>query len=86
MIRTQIQLHEKEYEALKNRASDEHRSMADCVREAIGQYLARSAAAKPDFASVSSQFRPAPLAELMPHDQAWADSILPPGRPCEPSS
>ncbi len=41
LIRTQIQLTEEQARALKARARDEERSMADLVRESVSEYLAR---------------------------------------------
>lgn len=43
MIRTQIQLTEEQSRALKERARQEQRSMADLVRESVTEYLARRA-------------------------------------------
>lgn len=40
-IRTQVQLTEEQARALKARARDEERSMADLVRESVSEYLAR---------------------------------------------
>ncbi len=40
-IRTQIQLTEEQARALKARARDEERSVADLVRESVTEYLAR---------------------------------------------
>ena len=40
-VRTQVQLTEAQVRALKTRARDEERSMADLVRESVTEYLAR---------------------------------------------
>ena len=40
-IRTQVQLTEEQARALKLRARNEERSMADLVRESVSEYLAR---------------------------------------------
>lgn len=40
-IRTQVQLTEEQASALKIRARNEERSMADLVRESVTEYLAR---------------------------------------------
>lgn len=40
-VRTQVQLTKKQAKALKIRARNEERSMADLVRESITEYLAR---------------------------------------------
>ena len=47
MIRTQIQLTEDQVRALKARARMEERSVAELVRESIGEYLARRSAPDP---------------------------------------
>ena len=41
MIRTQIQLTEEQARALKTKARLEERSVAELVRECVGEYLAR---------------------------------------------
>jgi hypothetical protein len=41
MVRTQVQLTEAQFEALKARASEEGRSMADLVRALVDESLAR---------------------------------------------
>lgn len=41
MVRTQVQLTEAQFEALKARASEEGRSMADVVRALVDESLAR---------------------------------------------
>lgn len=43
MVRTQIQLTERQYEALKERAQDRDVSMAELIRESVELYLASSA-------------------------------------------
>jgi hypothetical protein len=75
MIRTQIQLPEYEYETLKEMAHKTHRSMADCVREAVAVYIAASHNSSNDFAAVSGQFSPISTNDLKPHDQMLADSF-----------
>ena len=40
-VRTQVQLTEEQARALKARARNEERSMADLVRESVSEYLAR---------------------------------------------
>ncbi len=39
MIRTQIQLNDKQERALRNRAADEGRSMADLIRDGVDRLL-----------------------------------------------
>ena len=75
MQRTQIQLGESEYEALRELAHRENRSMADCVREAIAAYLHR---AQPidELLSIAGTFAPDPTDAVKAHDRWWAESIL----------
>jgi predicted DNA-binding protein len=75
MIRTQIQLPEKEYVLLKEMAHNSSRSMADCVREAVAVYIASSHRAAEDFASVAGKFHPISTDDLKPHDRFLSDSI-----------
>mgnify|MGYP003585467971 CR=1 FL=1 len=75
MIRTQIQLPEKEYEALKEMAYQSHRSMADCVREAVAVYIAGSRLAATDFASVAGKFKPLPTDDLKEHDRHLSEIL-----------
>jgi hypothetical protein len=77
MIRTQIQLPESAYEALKSAAHRTNRSMAACVREAVETYLIKSANADADFAQVAGRFRPMPMSDLKPHDRRLAEALLP---------
>ncbi len=41
MVRTQIQLTERQAQALRRRAREEHRSLADLIRSSVDAYLAR---------------------------------------------
>ena len=41
MVRTQIQLTEQQAQALKKRAAEENRSMADLIRSSVDEYLTR---------------------------------------------
>lgn len=75
MIRTQIQLPEKEYGALKEIAYKSHRSMAECVREAVAVYIAGSRHAAADFSSVAGKFSPIPTDDLKEHDRRLADIL-----------
>jgi len=75
MIRTQIQLPEHEYEDLRAIAHRLNRSMADCVREAVAEYLTRSRPAD-QLMSVAGKFTPQPTDALKDHDQWWADTIV----------
>jgi len=78
MIRTQIQLPETEYAQLRAAARQQGRSMADCIREGIGLYLASTQVTRSDFFSLAGRFTPQPTADLKPHDAAWIQEIHPP--------
>jgi hypothetical protein len=75
MIRTQIQLPEAEYDRLRAVAQRQGRSMADCIREGIGLYLASTRSVGSDILSLAGRFAPQPAADLKPHDAAWIDEI-----------
>ena len=75
MIRTQIQLPEKEYRALRDAAHRSNRSMADCVREAVATYLTKAQPVE-DVMSLAGRFRPKPAKDIKDHDRAWSDAIL----------
>lgn len=75
MIRTQIQLPEAEYEALRETAYRQNRSMADCVREAVAEYLTRTHPAT-DFLALAGKFRPQPADDLKDHDRWWSEAIM----------
>jgi len=74
MIRTQIQLPEEEFARLRNAASRQHRSMADCIREGIALYLAATEAAATDLAVLAGRFKPRPIDDLKAHDRVWIDA------------
>lgn len=76
MIRTQIQLGEAEYKTLKDMAHKRQRSMADCIREAIGIYLQTPDKATTDFEAVAGRFRPIATEDLKDHDRLLTESIL----------
>ena len=79
MIRTQIQLPEAEYEALRETAHRQNRSMANCVREAVAAYLTRSRPSR-DFLALAGKFKPQPppplVGDVRDHDRWWADAIM----------
>ena len=77
MIRTQIQLPEAEYQRLRAEAQRQGRSMADCIREGIGLYLASARAERADLLSLAGRFSPRDSSDLKPHDAAWIGEIQP---------
>ena len=76
MTRTQIQLSEECYRALRQEAARRKRSMADCIREGIALFLQRAGAEPDELMAVAGKFRPLPPGDLKPHDQWWADAAV----------
>jgi len=74
MVKTQIQIEEWQYEALKRETADTSRSMADLIREALTDSLKKK---KPLHAlsDLAGKYRPLGGRDLKRHDAAWADSI-----------
>jgi ribbon-helix-helix CopG family protein len=76
MIRTQIQLPEKEYRELQKTAVRQNKSMAHCIRVAIRMFLNHSAAEHDDLESIAGKFRPLPLTDLKDHDRWISEAII----------
>lgn len=74
MIRTQIQLPEEDFARLREAASRQHRSMADCIREGIALYLATTQIAAADLAGLAGRFKPQSIDDLKDHDRAWIEA------------
>ncbi len=74
MIRTQIQLPEAEYEQLREVATRERRSLADCIREGIRLFLSRFQTGADDLRDIAGKFKPLPLKDLKPHDRWLAEA------------
>jgi plasmid stability protein len=75
MVRTQIQLPEEQYQELRSRAAREHRSLADCIREAIRLFLLRDREHTLGLEDIAGKFRPLPLEDLKPHDRELVHAI-----------
>ena len=76
MVRTQIQLPDDEYNGLRELAHRQHRAMADCVREAVADYLVK-ARSPVEGMKLAGKYRPTPpTEELNEHDRQWAEAIL----------
>ncbi|MFH1437698.1 MAG: ribbon-helix-helix protein, CopG family [Pseudomonadota bacterium] len=69
MIRTQIQLPEDLYQELRRIASEQQRSIADCIREGVRMFLGRAREKNNDIMGVAGKFKPLPLDDLKPHDR-----------------
>jgi predicted transcriptional regulator len=76
MIRTQIQLDDDVYGQLRQFAMHRRRSMAACIRDAIGLFLGHAESAHDDLSDVAGKFRPLPTDEVKAHDRVWAESAL----------
>jgi hypothetical protein len=74
MIRTQIQLAEKAYRKLRQVALEEHRSMADCIREGISLFLRRHGGKKGGLSEIAGRFHSSSYDSVKPHDRWWADA------------
>lgn len=74
MVKTQIQLEEWQYEAIRRQSAATSRSMADLIREALTAALARKVP-RLALSDIAGKFKPATTADLKTHDAAWADSI-----------
>jgi plasmid stability protein len=74
MIKTQIQIEDWQYEAVKLEAAAASRSMSDFIREAVSDALKKG---KPPMSLAAACGKYAPLegAPLKPHDAAWVDAI-----------
>lgn len=75
MIRTQIQLPEKEYQELQRTAARQNKSMAHCIRVAIRMFLNLSGTEHDDLESIAGKFRPLPLTDLKDHDRWISEGI-----------
>ena len=74
MLRTQIQLKEEDYDALREVAAQQRRSIADCIREGVGLFLDRQRRPRERFDDIAGKFAPLPPDDLKPHDRWWADA------------
>lgn len=74
MIKTQIQVEEWQFEALKRRAASEHRSMSDFVREALTEALRKPGSVCP-LAELAGKYASSGAADLKDHDAGWAETI-----------
>lgn len=75
MKRTQIQLGEAQFDALRQRAARKKCSVAACIRESVDTYLASAPPLGDAIDAVSGRFQPDGHAEGTDHDAQWADAI-----------
>jgi Arc/MetJ-type ribon-helix-helix transcriptional regulator len=76
MIKTQIQLEEWQYEALKKVSQRTSRSMSDFIREGVSLLLKKgSKQTHAPLEDLAGKYHPIPSGDLKAHDRDWADSI-----------
>lgn len=75
MIRTQIQLEERQYRQLRALGARSGKGLAEQVREAVGQYLLQQQARVEPLESVLGRFRPQAAKNLKPHDRDYVDTL-----------
>lgn len=80
MVRTQIQLTERQARALKGAAARRHQSMATCVREAVDRWLASDAGRDPQTLraralAVAGKFSSGHGRLSVDHDEALAEAF-----------
>jgi predicted DNA-binding protein len=74
MRKTQIQVEDWQYEAVKKLSARTSRSMAEIMREALSRSLT-SSAELPPLSVAAGKFQPLPQDDLKDHDAGWAGSI-----------
>jgi hypothetical protein len=76
MIKTQIQLDEWQYDAVKKLGSQSSRSMAEVIREGVSLLLKKnSGAIGRDLKQLAGKYRAGDVADLKEHDRHWTESI-----------
>ena len=76
MIRTQIQLDDTVYGQLREFAMRRHRSIAACIRDAIGDFLRQGEDAADDLSDIAGKFKPLSMENIKDHDRHWAESLV----------
>lgn len=74
MVKTQIQIEDWQYAAIKKESAQAERSMSDYIREALTMALARKTPARP-LSEIAGKYTPLCSEELKSHDAGWADAI-----------
>lgn len=75
MIRTQIQLDERQYRELKALGAQSGKGLAQQVREAVGVYLAQQGARSVPLETALGRFRPSVAKGLKPHDRDYVETL-----------
>jgi Arc/MetJ-type ribon-helix-helix transcriptional regulator len=76
MVKTQIQLEEWQYEALKKVSQRTSRSMSDFIREGVSLLLKKgSKQTHTPLEDLAGKYHPIPSEDLKAHDRNWAESI-----------
>lgn len=76
MIKTQIQLEEWQYDALKRTSATTARSVSDIIREGVTLFLNKTARkARTPLHQIAGRYKPLPISDLKAHDEDWVASI-----------
>jgi len=76
MIKTQIQLEEWQYDALKRFGVVAERSFSDLVRESVSLFLkGKKNGALAPLETLAGKYTCLPTEDLKMHDRVWAESI-----------
>ena len=75
MVKTQIQLEEWQYDAVKRASASNDRSMSDIIREGVLLYLAKTKRHGAPLAELAGKYRPKPVTGLKSHDREWVEAI-----------
>jgi hypothetical protein len=76
MVKTQIQLEEWQYAALKHTSASSSRSMSDIIREGVSLFLNNTGKKGVlPMEKLAGKYRPVSGSPLKRHDQAWVESI-----------
>lgn len=76
MIKTQIQLEDWQYAALKHSSVISSRSMSDIIREGVTLFLNKTGKKSViPLEKLAGKYRPVSVSDLKDHDVAWVESI-----------
>ena len=76
MIGKHVQMDDAVYGRLREFAMRRHRSMAACIRDAIGDFLRQGEDAADDLSDIAGKFRPLSMEDIKDHDRHWAESLV----------
>ena len=76
MIKTQVQLEEWQYAAVKKVGAVRSRSMSDIIREGLTLVLPKlGQGGQKSLDSIAGKYRPLNSQDLKDHDRGWVESI-----------